>query len=216
MAPARLILIRHGNTASNGLHPDPKMSGWTDFPLSEIGHRQAAALRERLGEEPAPAAIYSSPLQRAQETAFALRDLCPEPIRVVDDLREVNCGAVDGMSIEFVKRNFSELWEQNMRQEDPDFRWPGGESYRELRGRSLAALDRISLSHPDETVLVVTHCGLISQVAGSLKGESPACWERYRVENCSLTELRWSPSHRTLVELGDQRHLSPVRDFALV
>ena len=211
MAPARLILVRHANTASNGLHPDPKMSGWTDFPLSEIGWAQAAALRERLSDLSPPAAIYSSPLRRALETAGALADLCAEPIRILTDLREVNCGAVDGLSIQHVKEQFADLWDENMRQQNPDFRWPDGESYRELRRRSVAVLDQIAREHPGESVLVVTHCGLISQAVGAVTGESPARWERNRVENTSLTELAWSPLSRRVIVLGDHMHLQSRR-----
>jgi len=202
---ARLILIRHGHTSSNssgGL----RMSGWTDTPLSDRGRRQVSCLARRMSSEPA-AVLYSSPLLRALETAGPVAEAAGAALRLEPDLREIHCGVVDGWAVEEVQRLYPELWETNMRQEDESFRWPGGESYRELRERSLGALRRIAAAHPGERVLVVTHAGVISQAVGYLRGTGPARWERHRPENCSLTEVGWEGESGRLVSFGDCAHL---------
>jgi broad specificity phosphatase PhoE len=208
MTSTRLVLIRHGQTASNGGSPGMRMSGWTDLPLTERGWHQAKLLRRRL-EAGAPfAAIYTSPLQRARDTALGLYEAGLGPLRVREDLREIHCGEVDGRPVDEVQRHFSEYWEANLRQEDEDFRWPGGESYREFRERCLRAIRALAAAHPGERVAVVTHSGLISQVLGALHGLSPARWEPFRPDNTALTELDWSGEHGVLVRFDDRAHLA--------
>jgi broad specificity phosphatase PhoE len=208
--PARLILIRHGHTAANSGSAELRMSGWTNFPLSELGRRQAEALSRRLAEGPPVSALYASPLQRASDTARALTGLGIREIRCLEELREIGCGEVDGWPVSLVGERYPDLWEANLRQEDPHFRWPGGESYQELRDRSLAALNRIAAAHPGERVAVVTHAGVICQAIGWLHGISPAEWSRFRPGNCSLTEIEWAADCGTVLVFDDRSHLEAV------
>lgn len=202
----RLILIRHAHTESNGGNPDPAMSGWTDHPLSSQGRRQLDALRERFDGQPGAAALYSSPLTRARSTAAVLVQQSRQRLRVLPDLQEINCGAVDGLRVSVVRQQYPQFWDANLRQDDENFRWPGGESYREFRWRTIACLDAIAARHTGQCVLVVTHAGLIGQACGSLHGLSAARWESYRPENTSLTELEWG-ERRSIVRFNDHSHL---------
>jgi broad specificity phosphatase PhoE len=204
----RLILIRHAQTASNGNNPDPLMSGWADLPLNAEGRHQREALYQRFLDEPVAEALYSSPSRRALQTAGALLRADRKPLRLAPDLREIHCGEVDGLPIAAVKERYASFWERNMRQDDDHFRWPGGESYIELRRRSLTALDRIAAAHPGARILVVTHAGVISQVLGALHGISPARWQSFRPENTSLTELAWDNGNGRMVSFNDHRHLA--------
>ncbi len=181
------------------------MSGWTDTSLSDRGRLQVACLALRISSEPA-SIVYASPLLRAQETARPVAAAAGAELRLEPDLREIHCGEVDGWPVEDVQRLHPALWEANQRQDDEDFRWPGGESYRELRERSLSAVRRIAAAHPGERVLVVTHAGVISQILGCLRGIGPACWERNRPENCSLTELDWEGATGRVVSYDDRGH----------
>lgn len=201
----RLVIIRHGHTASNS-SGGSRMSGWTDTPLSNQGRRQVACLARRMSSEPA-SVLYASPLLRALETARPVAQAVGAEVRLEPGLREIHCGEVDGWPVEEVRRRYPDLWEANLRQDDEGFRWPGGETYRELRERSLGAFRRIAAAHPGERILVVTHAGVISQVLGCLRGISPARWECYRPGNCSLTELDWEGETGRLVSYDDRGHL---------
>lgn len=203
---ARLVLIRHGHTSSNSLG-GMRMSGWTDTPLSDQGRRQVACLARRMSSEAAPV-LYSSPLLRALETARPVAEAAGAELRLEPGLREIHCGEVDGWPVEKVQQLYPELWAANLRQGDECFRWPGGESYRELRERSLGVLRRIAAAHPGERVLVVTHAGVISQAVGCLSGISPARWGCHRPENCSLTEVDWEGESGRLVSFDDRGHLA--------
>ena len=204
-AATSLILIRHGHTSSNS-SGGVRMSGWTDTSLSDQGRRQVARLARRMSSEPA-SVLYSSPLLRALETARPVAEAAGAEIRLEPDLREIHCGEVDGWLVQEVRRLYPDLWQANLRQDDDGFRWPGGETYRELRDRSLGALRRIAAAHFGERVLVLTHAGVISQVVGCLAGIGAARWECYRPENCSLTELDWLGETGRVVSYDDRSHL---------
>lgn len=203
-----LILIRHGESSGSIAGCHSQMSGWTDFHLSARGQRQVERLGlAHLGQ--APTALYSSPLLRARQTAAALEQPTGLRVRVLEGLKEIHCGQAEGLPFPEAQERFSAHWEQNLRQDNDDFRWPGGESYRELRERSLSTLRQIAQHHPGECVLVVTHCGLVTQVIGFIRGLPPAHWEKFRPGNCSITEVQWSDPPRIL-RYDDRRHLAGI------
>jgi broad specificity phosphatase PhoE len=188
----RLVLIRHGHTVSNGGDATALLSGRTDVPLSARGSGEVRRLQLRLRGSAPFAAIFSSPLQRARETATALGQAGLGPVYLCRALQEIDCGRVDGMPLREVERRFPELWEINRRQLDERFRWPGGESYRDFRARCLGAVRALALAHRGCRIALVTHAGVISQVLGFLTGMSPARWECFRVRNTALTEIDWA------------------------
>lgn len=198
------ILVRHGESTGNRAELGSLMGGWTDLPLTERGLAQARALAQRITAEPRFDALYSSPLGRALDTArilgAALGDLQPA---IDAGLREIGCGEVDGKPVQWVEEHYPREWKLNLAQDDPEFRWPGGESYREFRERVLGTLRRLAERHASERVLVVTHAGVISQVVGSQRAVSAACWERFRPHNGSLTEVRWGPRGIELMRFDD-------------
>lgn len=212
MRAAQLIFVRHGQTSGNLPNYGATMSGWTDLPLTELGRRQAERLREWLASEPEVAAIYSSPLQRARDTARILLGGSAARISLVPDLREIHCGCVDGLPISEVRKRYPDLWTENQRQLNPDFRWPGGESYREFRQRSLEASHSIARAHPGQRVLVVTHCGVISQVLGARHGLSPARWEAFRPGNASMTEVQWTGDNSCSIRFDLRAHLAGLME----
>ena len=204
----RLILIRHGHIAANAGEHDAPMAGWTDLPLGPQGRQQVERLRQRLLLGARFDAIYSSTLCRAAETARVLAAAGLGPLRLRPALREINCGYVDGLPLGDVQRKFPELWRENFRQARDDFRWPGGESYREFRHRCISAVQAIAADHASGRVAIVTHAGVISQIIGSMRGLSPACWQPYRPGNASVSELAWCGSRAVLVSFDCRAHLA--------
>ncbi|HYC89092.1 MAG TPA: histidine phosphatase family protein [Thermoanaerobaculia bacterium] len=181
-----LLLLRHAHTEANEHGSTPRMAGWCDIPLSDRGEAQLDALRRVSLGELAPL-IYSSTAPRATRTAAAAgRGRRIVPLR---SLREISCGEVEGWLVTDVARRHPDLWRRNLAQDDPDFGWPGGESYRKFRQRVLRALRGIAARHCGERVLVTTHAGAIAQVVGHAKGVSAARWECYRPANCSVTTV---------------------------
>jgi 2,3-bisphosphoglycerate-dependent phosphoglycerate mutase len=204
----QLTLIRHGHIAANGGDLNAPMSGWADIPLSPIGRLQIERLTRYLACAPRFAAIYSSPLSRAAETAQALAGAGLGDVHFHGALKEINCGEVDGVAIAQVQRRFPDLWHENNRQDREDFRWPGGESYREFRERCIAALQSIAATHPSARVALVTHTGVISQIIGSIHGLNPARWEAFRPGNASISELLWRGSSGVILSFDYRGHLT--------
>jgi broad specificity phosphatase PhoE len=186
------------------------LSGRTDVPLSPRGWVELQQLELHFRGSPPFETIYSSPLRRAAETAMVLEKAGLGPIQMCPGLQEIDCGMLDGMPLDVVKRSYPELWKTNQQQLDGEFRWPGGESYREFRCRCLTALRTLTRKHPRGRIAVVTHAGVISQLIGFLTDTSPAQWERYRTDNAALTELDWERGHGRVVRFNDRRYLQPA------
>lgn len=198
---ARLLLVRHGQTLGN-LGGGRILVGRSDLPMTVTGVRQARRAARRLCRVPF-SAVHSSPLQRAVATAREIVALRRVPLSLWDGLQEIDCGHADGLETDTARRLYPDDWERNQRQDDDDFRWPGGESYRELRRRAVAACDRIARRHAGAVAVVVTHAGVVNQLVGSVRGFPPACWERCRPSHCTVTELEWGRGVRRLVRFDE-------------
>lgn len=185
----RLLLIRHAHIDTG--KDCPRMCGWLDLPLSSTGQRQLQCFRSEPSEFK-PEIVYASSSMRTRITAETLASNWNVPVSTDPQLREINCGHLEGMPIEEVKHRFPELWTQNASQTDCEFAWPNGESYRNFRHRVFVALSRIANRHPNTRIAVVTHAGVIAQVVGAIKGLPPAVWEQYRPAPLTATEVIWS------------------------
>lgn len=189
MDAAQLLLIRHAHVETG--NDGRRMCGWLDLPLSPSGERQLQRFRA-VSSKFRPAAVYASSSLRAVRTAETLASKWSLPISIDPDLREINCGALEGMLLDEVMHRYPELWAQNALQTNDDFAWPEGETYQNFRRRAFTALSRIAGRHTTARVVVVTHAGVIGQVAGSMKGLPAAAWEPYRPAPFTATEVLWN------------------------
>lgn len=206
--PTSFALVRHGHTAANGGPSGMRLSGWTDTPLSHEGEREALRVAERLRDEPPFAALYASPLQRAVRTAERISEALRLPVRLEPGLREIFCGRVDGRSVEHVRAQHADAWSRNAEERHEDFRWPGGESYREYRARCLRTVRWIAARHRCERVLLVTHAGFISQVLGWATGLGCARWSAYRPANASVSRVEWAGGSARVLAFDEREHLA--------
>lgn len=199
-----LLLIRHAHV---DIGPPPGvLCGWFDAPLSARGHSELERLRMHIAPSPAPDALYTSTLARARETAVAFEGLWRLPARPEDALREINCGSLEGMPLAELERDLPDLAARNRAQQDDEFAWPDGESYRAFRARVLDALRRIAGYHPGGRVAVVTHAGVIAQVMGALRGRPAAVWEKDRPDPLTMTEIAWANGSPEAVLAFNRRH----------
>jgi broad specificity phosphatase PhoE len=162
-----ILLARHGETDWNR---EGRFQGHADPPLNRTGLDQAVELSVALMAEEL-AAIYSSPLRRALETAeviAASRGL--EPV-TVDGLREVDVGSWSGLTRAEIEQRFPE---QYLRWLDYGQGWEDGETYEEMSKRAVAALLELAAAHEGERVLAVTHGGPIRAAFAFAAGTSHA------------------------------------------
>ena len=149
-----ILLARHGETDWNR---EGRFQGWADPPLNATGRAQAVDLSVQLMAEEL-AAVYSSPLRRAYETAevvAASRGL--EPV-TVDALREVDVGSWSGLSRAEIEQRFPE---QYARWLDYGRGWEDGETYEQMVDRVVGALQELAEARDGQRILAVTHGGPI-------------------------------------------------------
>jgi len=128
-----LLLIRHGETDWNR---EKRLQGITDNPLNENGEKYAWLVLEKILEaKEKPIAIYSSPLIRARQTAEIFSDQLEIPIIYNDDLKEVNCGTLEGLTWNDIKKMTGKDIEPLYEAFQFDYTPYGGESIQQLRVR---------------------------------------------------------------------------------
>jgi broad specificity phosphatase PhoE len=149
-----ILLARHGETDWNR---DKRFQGHADPPLNEAGREQARELAAALAADDL-AAVYSSPLRRAFETAEIVA--APhglKPVRI-DALREVDVGSWQGLTRTEVEERFPEQFARWLQHEQG---WQDGESYEEMGHRVVTGLLELAQAHAGERILAVTHGGPI-------------------------------------------------------
>jgi broad specificity phosphatase PhoE len=181
----RFLLIRHAHVDTNA-----RLCGTLDVPLSVEGRAQLNTLLQGRAISP-PDALYTSPLARAREVAARLADAWRIPAEAAAAVREISCGALEGVPIAEVQARYPQLWKRNEQQADDAFTWPGGESYRAFRARVLSGLERIANRHAGQRVAIVTHAGVITQVLGTIRRRSAAVWKADRPAPLTATEVTW-------------------------
>jgi broad specificity phosphatase PhoE len=205
-----LLLIRHAETEDN---VNMRLSGWTDTDLSARGESQVELLADHFNRHHAQIdQLYASPLIRARRTAQAIGALTGHPPILLDDLREMYFGELDGRPFEELREAYAHLLEADENSALEDFVWPSGESRSGFTSRVLRVTNQIARRHAGRSVGVVTHGGFIATLLTLLHGESPARWRKWVVPNASLSEVVWDGrAHRgTLVRHGDASHLEAL------
>lgn len=157
--PTRAILIRHADPAEEARG---RCYGATDIGLSPRGERRARHLAVMLRRMPI-AAVYTSPSRRALDTARLLADPHDLTPGTLDDLRELDFGICEGRTYDEIAAEQPDLFRTWMLTPS-EVRFPGGESYAQLRRRALRAASEIRGRHANETFAVVSHGGVIRAV----------------------------------------------------
>ena len=205
--PVRILLARHGETVFN---VEGRWQGQSDSRLTERGLAQARELARALADEPI-AAVYSSDLGRAVDTAAELAKLHHLAVTTDERLREIDTGAWTGKGRAEITAEFPgglEAWAT----QPTSMRLPHGETLFEAQERALAFFAQRMPAHAAQTVVVISH-GAIGQtiLVNAMGGTVEDLWLEQRVDNCQISRLEWTPSHGLkLIELSDVRHLEDV------
>lgn len=200
--PTHVLLLRHGQTAWNA---EQRLQGQLDVPLDTVGQRQVAQMAAVLAGEDL-AAIYSSDLQRALDTALTLARVTGLPVIQDKALRERGFGRLEGLTYAEVDA----LWPDDAlrwRRREPDFGPGGGETLRAFYARSVAAVTRLALPHPGQTIAVVAHGGVLDcmhRAATGLDLGAPRTWQ---LGNATVNRLLFTGEHFVVVGWDDRAHL---------
>ncbi|MDH6110574.1 broad specificity phosphatase PhoE [Kitasatospora sp. MAP12-15] len=213
--PARLILVRHGETAwsASGQH-----TGRTDIPLTDEGRAMARALGARLQAAPwnglPGALVLTSPLSRAKETC----ELAGFGDRAIErpELMEWDYGAYEGRTgTEIRETDKSDwlIWRDGV---------PGGEKLSEVAARVDSLLADINEEHgtphpetttmhcADRDVMVFAHGHLLRVLASRWLGQAPEFAQRLKLGTAALSVLSWEYGLPAVEVWNDLSHLDTL------
>ena len=159
----KIFLLRHGR-------PDFPLGarpclGRTDLPLGVLGRMQACRTARWLASKQFEA-VYASPLKRAVETA----KYCSDDLRILPDLREIDCGDWDGLDFEEIQRRWPELYAA--RGKDLSLPMPNGETVDAVRERAQMALQQI-LAETTGDALIIAHSLVIRSLLHDYSARIP-------------------------------------------
>jgi probable phosphoglycerate mutase len=205
----KLLLIRHGETAWNAEH---RIQGQLDIPLSPLGVLQSARLADCLANE-AIDAVYSSGQSRAWLTAAPLAARLGLEVIAEPRLRERSFGIFEGLTLDEITQRYPVEFKK-WRERDPAWRPDGGESGQQLIDRVLSAVSDIGAKHPGQTVVLVSHGGVLDvlyRAARLLEWHAP---REHQMLNAAVNRLTTSatPLLFSIERWGDVAHLQESRD----
>lgn len=203
MQATRIIAIRHGETAWN---VDTRIQGQLDIPLNDKGRWQAQRLARALATDEPPAALYSSDLRRAWDTAQSIARSTGLAATTDGGLRERRFGDFEGKTFVELEASWPAETAQ-WRRRDPHWAPPGGESLLAVRERVVQTVHRLAALHAGEQIVLVSHGGVMDvlyRAATGLEIGAPRTWT---LGNASINRLLWTPQGLTMVGWADNSHL---------
>jgi broad specificity phosphatase PhoE len=192
-----LLLIRHGE--NDYLKKGILIGNMPGVHLNERGHEQAAAIRESLKGQPVKA-FYSSPLERAIETATPLAKTLGLEILIRPALTDTNVG-------DWARKKLKDLrklpaWKQ-VQANPSEFHFPGGDSFPGLQARLTGEIAAIAATHAkNDLVAVFFHADPIKLVVAHYLGLPLDHFQKLCVDTGSVSILMIHKSDARLVALN--------------
>lgn len=146
----KLILIR---AAQTDWQAQGRLAGDTDLQLNQLGHRQAVADARAIAED-SPEAVYCGADQATKQTAMLIAEALHLRSRTLDELREMDLGHWEGLTVSAFRERFSKVYRQ-WRSDPLSVEPPEGESVAEVASRLEKALDKILKPDGEETIVLV-------------------------------------------------------------
>ena len=199
------LIIRHGYSKSN---EQGYFTGRTDVALSDLGIEQAKQTAAYLRENYQIDFLYSSPLQRAYNTARPISEIFNLPIEIEENLQEINGGAWEEKTPEHILELYRDdytLWLEDI----GTARCTNGENMQEVQTRATKALEKIAQKHDGKVIAVTTHAGVIRALQ--------CLWQKLPltemknfpwVGNTSISIVTYHKGEFTPLKIGYTAHLT--------
>ena len=181
------LLVRHGLTPPTGKILPGRAPG---LHLAEAGQKQAEAAADRINVLSRVDAVYSSPLERARETATPIAKA--RGLRVHVDKGLLECDFGDWTGSELKKLMKLPEWNTVLRAPST-FRFPNGESFTEMQTRMVSTLDRLRAAHQGGVVVCVSHADTVKAAVSHAMGTHIDLFQRIVISPCSITAIAYSP-----------------------
>ena len=180
--PARFLVARHGEA----MYAHPELLSDEGGRLTDLGKEQAADLADRLRGERV-AAVYTSRLARARETGAVVGDRLGLTAATVEGVQEFSVGSLAGTpAMGPDAREVFMAWVNGQL----DRRWPGAETGSEVVARFVASVEALADRHRGETVLVVSHGGVMTlAIPNTAENVRPELGLDAMIPNCAVAEV---------------------------
>ena len=198
----RVIIVRHGETAWNNAS---RFQGTLNVKLNDTGVEQAKALAESFKGQKIDA-IYSSPLDRAKQTAETIAAYHGHHVALKDEFIEIDHGKWEGLFLKEVV-NDDHLLYQEWLNNPQNFLMPKGESLAQVRERVVSAFYRIVENHPDQTVILVGHDATNKVLICELLGVDNSHFWQIKQGNGAITIFDYERGQSRLILLNDTCYL---------
>ena len=201
-----ILLARHGLT---DYVASDRCAGHTPgIHLNAEGKRQAAALAQRLHSLPIRA-IYSSPIDRAAETAQAVAEAAGLQVQIRTQLAESETGEWTGRYYRDIQQEDAATWAA-LQAHPRGTRIPGGETIDEIQTRMVAAIDAICRDHHDSMVAVVSHADPIKAAICYYIGLDLDQFQKLVISPTSVSVLAVSDHGAALMTMNHSGDLSDL------
>lgn len=205
-----VYLIRHADALPGA--DEVVGGGYDEQALSQLGRRQGQALGERMRATPL-AAVYSSPIGRAVQTARYVAEAQGLEVRIEPGVREVMLGPIGVNGEEQTSpEEVADLLRRRLREiaaiAVTSGKWasiPGSEASEELRARMSEAVGRLAGRHAGERIAVVSHGGSINAYVATILGIERDYF--FPAVNTSISVVRIKGAARMVFALNDVSHL---------
>lgn len=202
--PTVVCFVRHGTTPTTGKVLPGRAKG---LHLAERGQEEADRAGSRLASLGSVRAIYSSPLERARETAKGIAVHLGLPVVVERGLLECDFGEWTGAELDRLRK--LPEWE-TVQRHPAGFRFPKGESFVEVQARMAGAVERIVGRHPGEVVVAVSHADPIKIAVGDAMGVPLDLVQRTVISTCSVSVVAYAPSGPSVLAVNSTGDLSAL------
>ncbi len=202
-----IILVRHGLTPSTGKVLPGRSPG---LHLTDAGRQQAERTAERIGELKRVDAVYTSPLERARETAAPIGTATGLRPKVDRGLLECEFGEWTGAALPKLMKKPE--W-QTVQRAPSTFQFPGGESFSAMQHRIVSTLDRLRASHLGGTIVCVSHADPIKAAVAHALGTHLDLFQRIVISTGAVSVIAWSNGGPAVLAVnstgGSLRELQP-------
>ena len=180
-----VLLVRHGLTPSTGKILPGRARG---LHLSDQGATQAESVAQRMQALNRLDALYSSPLERARETAAPTSRALRLKVTIDRGLNECDFGEWTGKAL----KDLGKLPEWNTVQRYPSgFRFPGGESFAQMQTRIVDSLAALTERHRGEVIACFSHADPIKAAVAQALGAHLDLFQRIMISPCSITAISY-------------------------
>ena len=203
MEPTQICMVRHGETAWNN---ERRIQGHIDIELAVSGMQQARAAGRYFRGKPVKA-LYSSDLLRARQTAECIGMSLGLTPMLVAEFRERRYGSFEGLTYADARSSYPDEYAA-FEQRDPVRPLPGGgESLRDFHSRVTARLQQLAQAHAGETIVVVTHGGVLDIVNRFVRGNPLDIPRDFQIPNAGVNWLELRGDQWSLISWGETDHL---------